>query len=220
MKDVVKFNMWTILKADIEYSKPTLIVAYSIGLVIMFFDIVFHIFDIDMLMGITTVTYFISMGIIGANDNKEKRDRFQTGLPNPLQQLGVARLLFVILFKAGMLVLWIALFLTKYTEDAHRIILNILSVNVFNIIVVTAFIIYSDLGYFRTKMYRIVFLVSTSLTFIFLIWLSLQNYVQYPLSFGPEIQNSSTEALIYHIICIGLIYFDYTIFLKRRSYLK
>ena len=220
MKDALKFNMWPILKADIEYSKLTLIVAYSIGLVIMIFDVVFHTFDIDILMGITTLTYFISMWIIGSTDNKEKRDRFQAGLPNPIHQQSVARLLFLILFQAGMFILWIALFLIKYTEDAHRIILNILSVNVFNIIVVTLFVIYFDLGYFRTKMYRIFFLVSTSLIFIFLIWLSLQGYVQYPLSFGPKIQNSLSEALIYHIACIGLIYFDHTIFLKRRSYLE
>jgi hypothetical protein len=220
MKEILKFNMWSILKADIEYSKLILIVAYSIGLVIIIFDIVFHTFDIDILMGMTTITYFISMWIIGSTDNKEKRDRFQTGLPNPLHQLSMARLLFVILFQAGMFVLWIALFLIKYTEDAHRIILNIFSVNVFNIIVVTLFVIYFDLGYFRTKMYRILFLVSASLVFIFLIWLSLQGHVQYPLSFGPEIQNSLTEALIYHIACIGLICFDYTIYLKRRSYLE
>jgi len=212
--------MWSILRADVTYHKWILVVAYVIGVLVLVGDAVLGIFSIDMLMGITTLSFYASMWIIGANENKERRDRFHTALPNPMKQLGAARLLFVVLFQAGMLLLWFTLFLGKYTSQADRIVWNMLSINALNVIVVCLFVIHHDLGFFRTRAYRIPFLAAVLSAFSLLILLSIDGLIHYPLNFGPDVRISPLETMIYHILCVGLIYFDFVLFVRRRSYLE
>ena len=220
METMLKFNMWSVLKADIGYHRLIIGVAYGIVLIALLGDIVFNMFDIHVIMGTTSLSFYVGMWIIGVTDDKEKRDRYQTALPITITRQSIVRLLFCILFQGGITILWLILFFFKYTADANSLIWDILSYNALNIIIVMIFVIFSDLGHLGTKAFRFIFLISVVSIFFFLIYLSIIEVVQYPLNFGPDTRKSPWEALLYNIVCAGLIYYDYAVFLKRKSYLK
>ena len=220
METMLHFNMWSVLKTDIRYHKPVIGAVYGIGLIMLLCDIVFSVFDIHVIMGVTSVSFYVGMWIIGVTDDKEKRDRHQAALPIPIIRQSMVRLLFCVLFQTGITSVWLLLFLLKYTAEADPLIWDILSYNALNITVIMLFVIFADLGHLGTKAYRLIFLIGVLSIFFFLIYLSIIEVVQYPLNFGPDATKSPWEALLYTIVCAGLLYYDYTVFLKRKSYLN
>ncbi|UCE20466.1 MAG: hypothetical protein JSV84_09065 [Gemmatimonadota bacterium] len=219
MEESLKFNMWHVLKADLQYHRLVIGTVYTIGIMMLIGDLALNIFDIYMILGITTLSFYAGMWIIGATDNKEKRDRHQTALPNSIERQSTVRLMFCVLFQTGLLIMWLLLLLLKYAGDANRLVWDIFSINALNLIIIMLFVIYADLGEVGKKLYRYLFLGSVLLILFFLIYLSIIDTLQYPLSFGPEIRKTPVETAVYNIVCIVLIYFDHIIFLKRRSYL-
>lgn len=212
--------MWSILKADIIYNSVTISFVYAIAFILFFLDILSESVDVYMMMGVTTLSFYAGMWIIGASDNKEKRDRHQNLIPLPIKEQAFVRLIFCILFQAGITILWFILFFIKYVGEMNALLWDILSFNALNVIVVMPFVIFSDLGHSRVKAHRWVFLALVLFLLVFLIYLSIIDVLQYPLSFGSEIRKTPLEAFVYSIVCVGLIIYDYRIFLKRTSYLN
>lgn len=219
MYDLITPNMWRTLKADIKYHGIVIGIVFTIALILLIGDVLFESFDIYMMMGFTTLSFYASMWIIGATDDNEKRDRYQVLLPLSVKGQSFVRLILFILFQVGITLLWSLLFLIQYIGENNTLLWDILSFNGLNITIIMLFVIFSDLGHVGSKAHRWIFLASVLTVFFLLIYLNVMEVLNHPLSFGPEIRKTPIEALLCNIVCIGLIYYDHGIYQKRKSYL-
>ncbi|MFQ5628897.1 MAG: hypothetical protein ACE5I1_09060, partial [bacterium] len=136
--------MWMILKAEIQYSKLGMLIAYGTGLFCLFFAInwgldttvkiagiqigffVPHFGDIYSLMVSTSVAFFIAIVLLGVESDKGKRDRLYARLPLPMKTIGKARLMFLVAFQAGIFMMWLVLFLTESYDAPGEIFSSML----------------------------------------------------------------------------------------------
>ena len=132
--------MIKLLKEDYTYHRITLFVVFAIGILMILLDIVLGSADIDMMMGTTTIAFFITMLIMGITEDGEKRERLQKLLPISLKQFGFVRLLFILVFQAGIAFLWIIHMLFRYSDDSGRLLLNIFSNTGYNLSFLSFFI--------------------------------------------------------------------------------
>ncbi len=100
--------MWQILKAEFEYYKTVLLLAYGLALLFLVFALLWLNTGAGALISFTTITYAFACIIVGATHENEKRMRFHSILPVRPVELGMVDVLFVALFHFGMCVLWIA----------------------------------------------------------------------------------------------------------------
>ncbi len=90
--------MWKILKAELAYHKFGFLLAYMLALIIQIGEFYTQIAS-------SMIIFFIAIGIMGSASDKEKRDRFHSLLPIPIKQLAFIRMVFVVVFQFGFLVI-------------------------------------------------------------------------------------------------------------------
>jgi hypothetical protein len=204
--------MWRIFKAELAYNKFGFLIAYVLALI-------FQIGEFYTQITSTMIIFFIAIGIMGSESDKEKRDRFHSLLPLPIKQLAFIRMVFVFAFQFGFLVILLIKFFNTQFGTNNSALWSILIANGFILSVINIFIIYTELGFFNKKKYRFIFL---GIIALILISLSLALYFGYLRSLfvmGSDFAKSPIEALIFNLVCIGMFYLSYVLFIRRTSFL-
>jgi hypothetical protein len=204
--------MWRIFKAELAYNKFGFLIAYVLALI-------FQIGEFYTQITSTMIIFFIAIGIMGSESDKEKRDRFHSLLPLPIKQLAFIRMVFVFAFQFGFLVILLIKFFNTQFGTNNSALWSILIANGFILSVINIFIIYTELGFFNKKKYRFIFL---GIIALILISLSLALYFGYLRSLfvmGSDFAKSPIEALIFNLVCIGMFCLSYVLFIRRTSFL-
>jgi hypothetical protein len=100
--------MWQILKAEFEYYKTELLVAYGLALLFFIVALLWLKTNAGVLISFTSITFIFACIVMTVNYESEKRIRLHSVLPVPPIALGVIDVLFVALFQLGMCLLWVA----------------------------------------------------------------------------------------------------------------
>jgi len=211
--------MWKLLKADLNYNKGGLCFLFGIAIILFFISVIWKVIDLYVFTGIMTMIFWVIMAMIGAEEDKEKREHMQSLLPIPLKQFGVARLLFVILNQAFMFIIWTLLFFITQPVDMGPVFRDMLSLNALVLIVINVFVIFHDLKYTACKVCRFIFLGGVFGLLILFGYLHFRGVMRYPLNFGPAAYKSLIEVIIFNIVCLGLFFGDFQIFIRRKSFL-
>ena len=209
--------MWQMLKTEFEYNKGVVIPAYLVAVFI-------SLLDLDGVYGLSAacaIIYFVCIPIMTIRMDKEKRDRLYLRLPLALKEASAARLLFIILFQGGLFFLWSIVFFTGHFGHDNQAIWTMITTSAFVIMVITFFAIYHDLGYFNTPTYRIIYFTILILFFVGLIGSIMNGYISpEAISFGNKHQKIFWDTIIYGLLCSGMVYFNYHLFMWRKSYLS
>jgi len=212
--------MIKVLKEDFLYHKWVFIILYGIGFLIIFLDCIGNSMDIDILMGTTTMAYLISLWILAATEDGEKRERFQSQLPLSIKEFGFYRLIFVVLIQMGIVMLWLLHMFLKYTDDWPRLLLNMFANNGYNLLIILLFAIFGDLGCFGKRAYQAIFLFIVLLLIAGLVLLHLNKIIIFPMSYSATTSRTIFEGIIYTSLAATALYTDYLIFIRRKTYLK
>lgn len=212
--------MWKILKADFKYNKGGLAILYGIGLILLPMVIVWKLLDIYVFMGITTMTFWIIMAMTGAEEDKEKRERLQSLLPVPIKEFGIVRLLFLLFAQTPMFLAWTTLLFITQPAELGSVFRDLLSINALIFITINIFVIFHDLKYSACKSCRFLFLGGVFGLLILFGYFHYLGIMRYPLNFGPVSYKSVPETIIFIGVCIGLFYWDFQIFIRRKSYIS
>ena len=208
------------LKADFSYNKGGLILLFGIGLILFLMSILWEIFELFVFVGIMTMLFWIIMAMIGAEEDKEKRERMQSLLPVPIKQFGISRHLFVAISQMSMFLLWVILLFVTQPPEIGTAFRDMLCINALIFIVINIFVIFHDLKYSRFKNCRFIFLGSVFTMHILLVYFHIQGILQYPLNFNSASPKTLVETLVYQMIFLGLSYWDFHIFIRRKSFIS
>ncbi len=205
--------MWRILKADLAYNKLVLFIAYSLVFFLKFGALYQEIFS-------SLIIAFIAIGIMGSESDKERRERLQMLLPIPAKTLSASRLLFVIIFQAGMFILWM---ITALVEPCGSLLLTICIMFIANalfFILINSLILYTDLGFYRNKRYRYIFWAVVLIIAPAIAWIFYNGKVLFFLQENASMTAVVIETIVYNLICLAFFFVNYKVFLGRSSYLK
>ena len=209
--------MWQTLIAEFKYNKGVVIPAYLVAVFML-------LWDLDGVYGLSAacaIIYFVCIPIMTIRMDKEKRDRLYLRLPLALKEASATRLLFIILFQGGLFFLWSIVFFTDHFGHDNQAIWTMITTSAFVIMVITFFAIYHDLGHFNTPMYRIIYFTILILFFVGLIGSIMNGYMPpEAISFGNKHQKIFWDTIIYGLLCSGMVYFNYHLFMWRKSYLS
>ena len=213
--------MWKMLKAEFEYSKGIILTAYLLTFLTLIICWQLEVGGVYLLSAATTIIFFFSIPIMGSRSDKEKRDRFYVGLPVTLKQISVNRLLFMILFQAGIFFIWGIIFFLDHFGHDNQAIWTMITTSAFVIIIIEFFVLYHDFGYFQTGQYRMIYIMTLIFFFSGLIG-SVTNDLINPeaISFGNTIRKTFWDAAVYCMLCFGMLYFNHQLFMRRKSYLS
>lgn len=212
--------MWRLLKADLSYYKFNLLIGIAISVLMAIVLLALGFADFSILLTNSFFVYFFNIGFIGADADKDKRDRHDTLLPLSIREIAVSRLLLVIFFQLGLLALWFIFLLFSGEEAAPRTICRMFSVNAMNLAIVALFVIHHDLGFFDGKKYlRITygFLGIIGIVAGLLVYFKKMRAV-WEFIFDT-LYPSPAGALLSSLIAAGLYFLSINIFVRRKSYL-
>jgi hypothetical protein len=231
--------MGKILKAEFQYNMTGILIGYSIVILAFLAGLNGGMDNIYGLITVSFITFFISIGIMGGESDKEKRDRFLTSLPIPLKQYSIARLLFVIFYKLGMFLILSVFYLLKVTPENSSTFWIIITMNSYALIFISFFILYSDFKYYNSKYVKYYYLIGLFIiAMLFIAGILFEIFPKPVIMLGNNstntffdaaivniimFGNNSTSTFFYaaivNIICWGMIYIDFLVYNKRNSYL-
>jgi len=205
--------MWRILKAELSYNKLMLFIAYGLVIFLKFGTIYQEIIS-------SLIIAFISIGIMGSESDKERRERLHVLLPIPIRKISFARLLFLIIFQSVMFILWMTTSAFETVENNQLVIWIMLTANALFLILINLLIIYTDLGFYLNKSWRYIFWGIVFLLVPVSAWLVYNGHLLLFLRGDAQTSSIILETLVYNFICLGFFYSSYKIFIARKSYLK
>jgi len=209
--------MWRALKADLEYYKLNLLIGMTISVLMAVVLLLLGFADFKILLINSFFVYFANIGFIGADADKDKRDRHDTLLPVAIREMAVSRLLFAIFFQLGLLVLWFVFFMLSDETVTARVICRLFSTSAMNLAIVALFVIHHDLGFLNGKKYSYGFL---GLIFIVAGFLAYSGKMRAAWGFiFDTLYPSPAGALLFSLIAAGLYFLSIKIFVRRKSYL-
>jgi hypothetical protein len=211
--------MWQILKAEFHYTKHGLMIAYTIAIFFFIAAALWRNWGVFGYMANTAIIYFITMGIIGAEGDNEKRVRYLTRLPFTPQQLGLIDLIYVTLFQLGMFLLWAMLLFFKPHRAIAATFWGMFSLNGLLLSLINVFIIHTHLGFYGTKKYKRITYAILFALFLLVIGLVYLGYIKTVAGFLWHHFLSASGALASTLLWLGLSYLSLVIFVRRKSYL-
>jgi hypothetical protein len=211
--------MLRILEAEFSYSKSGLMLSYSIAVVFLIAALLWDFVDIFGFTSHTTINYFIFMGILGSQIDKEKRSRLYTSLPVLQRTIPVMDLMYVGLCHAGMVILWFVFLIIDYDHVSARTVWGLLSLNGFILSLIVMFIIHTHLGFFDSKFYKrsVYWLILCAV----LVLAALQYFGYYMVVMRFLIRQLvlPSGAMVLNALALLLSYFSIVLFARRKSYL-
>ena len=211
--------MRKILKAEFSYNLTGILIGYSIVFLALFVGLNGGMDNIHGLIAVAFITFFISVGIMGSESDKEKRDRFLTLLPIQLKQYSIARLLFVIFYQLGMFSILLLFYLLKVIPENVSTFWDIVTMNSYTLIFISFFILYSDLKFYRSKYYCYIYLSILLLIAALLIIGMVYRVIPPVLVFGENLPKTVFDAVIFNVIFVIVYYVCFKVYNGRNSYL-
>ena len=206
--------MWRILKSEFRYNSTILVPSYFI---MTFMSII----------GFSSVSWMVYIFVFTALANriqKEKRERFYTGLPVTLAQIGVTRLLLLLIIYLTLTIIWLFPYFIEYSVFHDKKLLWSFLAGNFLILnsLIFAIILY-DLKFQSGKNYQVIFLFSVACYFALVILLVI---VKGLLVENPQVQQIASPIFNWPILTIVCfipipvsIYLSVMFFTKRTSFL-
>ena len=212
--------MWALVKADFLYTR--------LGLGIIAFFVAFFFVQSATISGWhfatfvnnTAVSAMIGMGIMGASADKERRDRTMIALPITINRVGVARLIYVNIVFAALMVVWsIFLVVRPGGVDIQDvwIMFNAASVAM---TLFLGFMIHHDLGFYETWRYRIMIYVGVAVFLATIAVLGISGYMDEVGKAYGNFFETFTGVLVHFVAAAATFYLSLRVFERRRSYLK
>jgi hypothetical protein len=211
--------MWQILKTELDYTKEGLMVGYAIALLFFIAAMMWEDWGISRYMLSSAITYFITIGIIGSEGDKEQRTRYHAALPLTPQQRAMSDLLYITLVQAGMFVLWLCMLIFKSSSATASTFWGMLSLNGLLLSLMAILIIHTHFGFYGTRKYKRVDYGILLLLIIAAIGISYFGYGRTAVQFLWRHYWSTSGALVSTLLWLGLSYLSVIIFVRRKSYL-
>lgn len=211
--------MWYILKIELDYTKHGLMIAYLIALLLFVIAALWEGWDISGYMLNTTITYFITIGIIGSEGDKEKRTRYHAALPVTPQRRAMVDLWYITLVQAGMFLLWLCMLIFKPHSATASTFWSMLSLNGLLLALIVIFIIHTHFGFYGARKYKRIDYGILLLLIIAAIGISYLGYGNAAVRFLWRHYMSASGALFSTLLWLGLSYLSVIIFVRRQSYL-
>ncbi len=212
--------MWKILNGDFSYYKSGVFILYGIGLIFFMMAVIWKLIDIYVFVSTLVMLFWVVTAMMGANEGKEKHVRMYSLLPVSVKDFASARMLFLIFLQTGIFLMGLFLFIIERVESRWQVLGDMLVMNAIVFIVVNIFIIYHDLKYSARRQGRFIFLGVVIILLISFIFLDIAGIMSYPLNFNCEYPKSLAEVIIFNLLCIVLFWWDFKIFLRRKSYVE
>jgi len=211
--------MLRILEAEFSYTKNGLMLSYLIAIVFLIAALMWDFVDIFGFTTHTTINYFIFMGVLGSESDKEKRSRLYASLPVSWQTAPLIDLIYVGLCHAGMVILWLAFLAIGYDRITERTIWGLLSLNGFILSLIVVFIIHTHLGFFDTKLYKRS--IYALVLFVIAAMATLQYFGTFArlMGFLSRQLSMPSGAIALNVLALVLSYWSIVLFTRRKSYL-
>ena len=226
--------MWKILKAQIEYNKIVLIISYLIFFSIYISFVVQGWQEMDnsfpalraVLMATTSMLFLFNIVRL----YREKRDRFHHILSLSIWELGISRVLQVIVFWMSLLFLVFFVFVLRPSIFNMKILWDLLSLMGFVLVLNAAPFIYRDLSYcFHSKSKKVVLVIAYALMILagyllFMLFvvsvgsISLSSDLVLVKKNFSSFINTFSGALFFNLCGIILTGISLYIFSKRKTY--
>lgn len=220
--------MFRIMLAEWKYCKYIFIFIYGLTLYWFTKTIIDESNIYGFIVG-TSILFFVFIGILAGISAGEKRGRFYALLPLSIKTVEKQGLLYVILFNASFFILWIIAYFTRYIQQDPGLIWTMISVAMFNLILICLIILGGELSYYSTRP-RIIILVISLVIVIFLFTAIINNIETYQFSeFNIEIPlleafielfKSPAGSLLMSIAAGIFLYLAYIVMINRRSNLN
>ena len=212
--------MWKFLKADFQYNKVIITVALSLTFIAVVGDIGFGLFTIDATIGISLVLFFITIGMIGANVDSEKRERLRMLCPVSISRHSIERILFIGLYLLCFVTFWVTSLLIKYQHDSARLVPIMIFTCAYGLSAVYFFVIYSDLKYYGPFYIRILYLIGVFVLLFTLGILTVKKVITFPMHFGQDVHVSVFNMIFYSVLAVCLIYLDHQLFIRKKYFIE
>jgi hypothetical protein len=211
--------MWQILKTEFDYTKEGLMVGYAIALLFFIGAVIWEDWGISRYMISTAITYFITIGIIGSEGDKEQRTRLHAALPITPRQRAVVDLLYITLVQAGMFLLWLCMLVFKSSSATASTFWSMVSLNGLLLGLMAIFIIHTHIGFYGTKKYKRIDYAILLLLIIAAIAIDYFGYGRTAVRFLWRHYMSVSGALVSTLLWLGLSYLSVIVCVRRKSYL-
>jgi len=208
--------MLRILEAEFSYTKNGLMLSYLIAIVFLIAALMWDFVDVFGFTTHTTINYFIFMGILGSESDKEKRTRLYASLPVLRRTLPM---IYVGLYHAGMVILWIVFLMIGDDHISARTVWGLLSLNGFILSLIVMFIIHTHLGFFDTKLYKRG--IYALILFVIAAMTTLHYFGTFARLMGLLTRQLSmpSGAIVLNVLALTLSYWSIVLFTRRKSYL-
>ncbi|UCE06944.1 MAG: hypothetical protein JSW07_02575 [bacterium] len=226
--------MWKILKAQLQYNQIVLIISYLIFLSIYISFVVQGWQELDnsfpalrtVLMATTVMLFLFSIIKL----YREKRDRFHHILTLNIWELGISRVLQIIVFWISILILVLFAFVLRPSIFDMKILWDLSSLTGFVLVMNAAPFIYRDLSYcFHAKSKKVVLVIVYALMImagylLFMLFvvsaesISLSNELVIVKTNFSNFINTFMGALLFNLCGIILTVISLYVFSKRKTY--
>ena len=131
--------------------------------------------------------------------------------------------------KGGIIfLLWLILYFTQYYQTNPELIWAMISISMFFLIIISFFVIYTDLGFYGIKFHKpfLAIIIAGSIFLYSITMLNLKIYIFSEFNFDIQLFSTYMQFIkkpIGAIVMVGftstLFYLSYRIFISRKSYL-
>ena len=211
--------MWMILKAELAYTRNGLLIGFAIAACFLLGAMLYSAWSGIGLMINTSIVFFISVGVLGSEAEKEKRTRILASLPVRPQEIGFVEQYYILFFYLSMVFLWLVHAVVDTQLLTSETFSAIFSIAGLVLALINAFVIHSHLGYWGGKRYKLLTVGTVFLLLLAVFLLAWQNSFQVvwrsasALFFSPA---GSTICMVLYFLMASLAI---AAFVKRKSYL-
>jgi len=216
-------DMWKLLALELKYSKAAYLFCWgaALGIALVLYLAV-NTFSYIMVMGGSVPCIVLFLVWAGAKEDEEKRIRLLTLFPVSVREIAVSQILSFFLFLAGMIIIWSV---SSVLSPGVYVPGALLSIACFSGSIITwAFLIwiFSDMKQGFNMAAGIIFIVSAALLIAAIIMVGTRMGVKalYWFSLSPGREKTVYEALSMILLSCILVFIQYNVFIRRRSYLK
>lgn len=211
--------MWQILKAEFKYTGAWLLIVSAIALAFFTLAAYWEGWSIFDYTRITATTYFVAIGVIGSEGDKEKRTRCYARLPITPRQMALSGFLYITVVQLGMFLLWLSLLIFKPESATAKTFWGLLAQNGFILSLITVFIIHHHLGFYGSKKYLYLhYGIWCALLLIFAALIYLGHGKSVARLFGGHYKTAEM-ALLSTFLWLGLSWLSFVLCERRKSYL-
>ncbi len=211
--------MWRILKAEFRYNAKILVPSYFI-ITFMSMIGIFLGQDPDSFSTVSWMVYLFAFTALANRIQKEKRERFYTGLPVTLAKIGMTRLLLLLIIYSSLTIIWLFPYFIEYNIFHDKKLWAVFAGNFLILSSLMFAIILHDLKFCFGKNYQVIFLFSVAGYFALVILIVI---VKGLLAEKQQIASPFLNWPILTIVCFipipVSIYLSVIFFTKRTSFL-